>query len=211
MCSLTTDTEDAARSRLGVSAALDADGLQRREFSLAVNATLFIAEDGKWRLPGVYARSCDTLVANHQVGHLDRDSYLLWFADDLSAHLEKSKPPPSAALQRAKYAIGGQMVVLDGGQPNSWAERVPEAQMFAGLDAGGRHLLLAAFEHASQARAARLLAAYGALSMQFPARWRRLGITDSGRARRGPGAKTHPLAHAMRVATHFGIRTARSL
>jgi hypothetical protein len=174
--------------------------------SLAINATLFIAEDGKWRLPGVLARSCDTVVAEHHVNHVDPNSYLLWFDDELAPHLDKAKPASKASLREARYAISGQMVVLANGKPNRWASRKPEAQMLAGIDPNRRLLFLAAFDHVSVSRAARLLAAHGAVDA--------ISLDGGGSASmvlgkgaKGPGPKTL-LWPRRAVATHFGVRAA---
>lgn len=177
---------------------------KEENLSVAINATLFIAENGKLRLPGIYARSCDTVIADHQVNRVDPNSYLLWFDDHLQPHLEKGKPPPPAALLHARYGISGQMVVLDQGKPNRWASHEPEAQMLAGIDPARRILFLAAFDNASLARATRILASHGAVDA--------ISLDGGGSASMvvGKGAKglgaTTLLWPRRAVATHFGIR-----
>ena len=111
--------------------------------AVVVNGTLFAAES-KAHVPGLYARSLRTVVAEHRPNHVDADSYLLWFEDDLTPHLEKRKPPPAEALRRRRWAVSGEMVLLDGGKPNASAGHRAEGQTICGLNRQGR-LVLAVF------------------------------------------------------------------
>lgn len=132
----------------------------REKLAVVVNGAIF-SSSSRGMLPGAYARSMRTVVADGQVNHVDRNSYLLWFEEDLTPHLEKSKPPSAEALSQARWAIGGEMVVLDNGKPNAWASHESKPWVLAGIDARRKILYLAAFEDASLARAARLLADRG--------------------------------------------------
>jgi hypothetical protein len=59
-------------------------------------------------MAGDLARGVETVVADHVVSHLWEHTYLLWFDDQLTPHLRRSKPPIAAELARAKWGIGGQ-------------------------------------------------------------------------------------------------------
>jgi hypothetical protein len=179
-----------------------------QRLSVVVNGTLFSSAGGRLRMPGTYAQACETVVADHQLNHVDPNSYLLWFEDDLTPHLEKGKPPPAAALRRARWGIGGQMVVLDNGKPNTWAGQEPEAQVLAAIDPKRKLLTLAVFEHASLARAARMAADHemvDAIALDGGGS----ATMVLGRGARDLGGRTL-LWPKRAVATHFGIR-ARSL
>lgn len=132
------------------------------QLAVLVNGPLFVAESSPLPLPGEMARSLDTLVADHEVNHIHEHSYLLWFEDDLTPHLETEKPPPAEALAQARWAVGGQAVQLGEGRVNEFASRVPDRQVMLGIDSAGRQLYLAVFEHASPAAAAEILAQQGA-------------------------------------------------
>ena len=86
---------------------------ERQHLALAVNAMLLVT-GSRWQkfLPGAYARGVETAIAEHAVSHVWPDTYLLWFDDALTPTLERFKPPPAAALARAKWGIGGQGVGL---------------------------------------------------------------------------------------------------
>ena len=67
------------------------------------------------RLPGDLAKGVETVVSDHVTSHLWEHTYLLWFDDNLNAHLRPSKPPKPEELREAKWGIGGQGVGLQGG------------------------------------------------------------------------------------------------
>lgn len=137
--------------------------VREQNLAAAVNGTLF-ASDSYWiRLPGDLAVGGETIVADHVVDHIDPNTYLLWWDDDLVAHFQTTKPPSSSVLARAKWAIGGQGPILIDGKMN------PDA---AGIDADHRTMIaadpdrrlvwIAAFDRASARFAAETLAAEGA-------------------------------------------------
>jgi hypothetical protein len=132
------------------------------KLSVLINGALF-ACDSRFKLPGAYARSGPTVVAEHRVNHVDPDSYLLWFEDDLTPHLETTKPPPAEALRRARWGVSDGMVLLAQGKVNAWAGHQPFSQVLAGIDSRRKRLFLAVLENASRARAAKILAEHGAV------------------------------------------------
>ncbi len=133
------------------------------KLSVAINGALFDC-DSRLKLPGAYARSGPTAVAEHRVNHVDPDSYLLWFEDDLTPHLETTKPPPAEALRRARWGISDGMVLLANGKASAWAGHDPFSQVLLGIDAPRKRLFLAALENASRARAAKILAEHGVVN-----------------------------------------------
>lgn len=132
------------------------------QLAVMVNGPLFVSESSPLPLPGEMASSLDTLVADHEVNHIHEHSYLLWFEDDLTPHLEKEKPPPADALAQARWAVGGQAVQLSDGKVNEFASHEPDRLVMLGIDSANKQLYLAVFEHASPAAAANMLAQRGA-------------------------------------------------
>ncbi len=176
---------------------------RQEHLSVAVNGPIFTS-NSRLMLPGAYARSLRTVVADHRANRVDRDSYLLWFDGQLTPHLEKTKPPPEHALRRAKWAVSGEMVVLDHGKPNPWASREPMPQVLVGIDARRELLFLAAFDYASLGRAAEILADRGVADAIH------LDSGDAASMVIGPGAAGVPSLPLLwpkhGAATCFGVR-----
>jgi hypothetical protein len=132
--------------------------------AVAVNGSLFTKEPypipGYW--PGQRANGVETVVADGRVSHLWEHTYLLWFDADRVPTLERQKPPPPAALVRARWAVGGQGVGLADGRVSEGAGREPAARTAVGIDPRHRLLFLAVFESASPHRALEELASLGA-------------------------------------------------
>ena len=134
-------------------------------------------------------------------------TYLLWFDDELTPHLETSKPPSEEALSRAAWGVGGQRVGLKSGRVTiKSGEGAPDARTAIGFDVDRRLLFLAVFKSASPRRAMEELAALGARDGVL------LDGGDSssmalGEKARGvqPGSKFGGWRSA--VATHFGVRS----
>lgn len=182
-----------------VSTAVRADHL-----AAAVNGTLFFSESTWIRLPGDWARSNETVVADHVVSHVHPHTYLLWWDDQLIAHLETTKPPSAAVLAKAKWAIGGQMALLVDGKVNPWGGHAPDHRTMIGADPDKRLVWLAVFDKASYAFAAATLARHGA----------KIGVmVDGGTSCAmaiGPdarGVRSGTVTGNWRpVATQFGVR-----
>jgi hypothetical protein len=112
-------------------------------------------------LPGGWARSLETIIADHNVNHIDPNSYLLWFEDDLTPHLEINKPPSAELCRRARWAVGGQAVCIYGGQFSKFLNHIPDARTLIGIDAQRKLLFLGVFDCASEVAAAHFFAAHG--------------------------------------------------
>jgi hypothetical protein len=134
---------------------------RRENLAVAVNGALFI-ERSRWSMPGEQCRGLETLVSNHQVSHVDPNSYLLWFDDNRTPHIEYTKPPSAAALSAAKWGIGGQGVALQGGRVSEYSGHNPDRRTLLGIAPPLKVLWIAAYEHASFYAAAKYLAAQGA-------------------------------------------------
>lgn len=136
--------------------------VKEKGLAVAVTGPIFQFEDPSRQWPGALAKAVDTVVSDRQVNRVHPHSYLLWFEEDLTPHLEKTKPPRPEALARASWGVGGQAVLISDGVVSSWTAHKPDAQVMVGIDAGRRRLYLAAFDYASQDVAVRMLAERGA-------------------------------------------------
>jgi len=130
--------------------------------AVAVNANLFQAKDGGFALPGSYARSAETAVSAGVTNHIDPNSYLVWFERNLTPHVERTKPPSQAALDRAYWGVSGQGVLLDNGKINSSASAVTDRLTLLGVDTRRARLWLVAVDKASQRFAGQLMSDLGA-------------------------------------------------
>jgi hypothetical protein len=136
---------------------------EMEQLALAVNGTLFTTASSwlMW-MPGEFARSVETAVADHVVNHVAEDASLMWFEDDLSAHLDRSKLPSAAALVQAKWGIGGQAAWLSEGKLWPGSERTPDARTAIAIDSPRRLLFLAVGENISHRLILQKLADLGA-------------------------------------------------
>ncbi len=180
------------------------DVVETEHLAVAVNACLFASDSGFLRMPGDFARSAETVVSDHVVGHVDKDTYLLWFDDQLTPHLEPDKPPSAEALALAKWAVSGQSVGLKNGTI-WWADATTvDARTAMGFDPSRKLLFLAVGEALTTGRMLEKLAELGATD----------AITLDG-----GGSSSMALGHKARnvcpgvvlgdwrpVATHFGVR-----
>jgi hypothetical protein len=132
--------------------------------AIVINATLF-ESNSPWliQLAGDFARGVETVVADHVVSHVREHTYLLGFDDELTPHLRPSKPPTLAELARAKWAIGGQEVLLyDGKVSPGTSDRIPDARTGVAIDEQQKLLFLAVAEWISPRRFLQTLANLGA-------------------------------------------------
>ncbi len=153
------------------------DVLQQENLAVVINATLFSSNSGWFRRSGDFARSVETVVADHQVSHFWEHTYLLWFDNQLTPHLKPAKPPQAAELTQAKWGIGGQGVGLSAGVLWAGLNRVPDARTAVAIDGGRKLLFLAVGASISPRRLLEKLAALGARTAccsmgVVPARWR---------------------------------------
>jgi hypothetical protein len=128
----------------------------------AVNGTLFGSDSGYIRLPGDDAFSNETAVADHVVNHVDKDCYLLWWDDNLLAHLETTKPPTEPDLHHARWGIAGQQATLFDGKVGMWAGKLADKRTIIAADPKNRLVWIACFDWASYHFAAMRLQSMGA-------------------------------------------------
>ena len=141
-----------------ISNVVDAEHL-----AVAINGTLFTSSSfAGFRMVGDLANSVETVVADHVVSHVWEHTYLLWFDDQLTPHLDYWKPPKPADLARAKWGIGGQGVGLQAGRVRSGNDRRLDARTAVGIDQQRKLLFLAVGENISPRLILQKLAGLGA-------------------------------------------------
>jgi hypothetical protein len=176
----------------------------REELAVLINGTLFTSDSGWLPRSGDLARSRETIVSNHAVNHVDLHSYLMWFENDLTPHLELDKPPPDAALMAARLGMSGQQVVLFGGAPGNELNRLVDRRTMLAINPQRKLLWLAVFEQASYLLAAQTLAAEGAtLGTMLDGGDSSALVVGSGAAHVDSGCK---IGGWRPVATFFGVR-----
>jgi hypothetical protein len=139
------------------------DVVQKERLAIAINGTLFDSSP-RWRprLPGDLAHGVETVVADHVVSHLWKHTYLLWFDDQLTPHLDRSKPPKPGDLAQAKWGIGGQGVGLKDGKVWPGSDRHPDSRTAVAIDRQRKLLFLAVAENISPRLLLQKLADLGA-------------------------------------------------
>jgi len=175
------------------------------KLAVAINATMFSSDSGWLPMAGDLARALETTVADHHVSHVWEHTYLLWFEDDRTPHLETTKPPPESVLSQARWAIGGQGVGLAGGKVNERMEYSPlDSRTAVGIDRDNKLLFLAVFEKSSPRTALEKLAELGAKEGMLLDGGDSTSMALGGQAR---GVRPGVLTAGWRpVATHLGIR-----
>jgi len=137
--------------------------VDKEHLAVAINATLFTSHSFLGlRMAGDLARAVETVVADHVVSHIWEHTYLLWFDDELTPHLDLSKPPKVADLVRAKWGIGGQGVWLRAGRVWLGSDRNPDSRTAAAIDRQRKLLFLAVGEYISPRLILQKLADLGA-------------------------------------------------
>jgi hypothetical protein len=139
------------------------DVVNQEHLAVAINGTLFASDSNPLiRLPGNFASSVETVVADHAVSHLWEHTYLLWFDDALAPHLRPSKPPTAEELVAAKWGIGGQGVWLRDGQVWPGSDKSLDSRTAVAIDGPHKLLYLAIGEYISPRRLLQELADLGA-------------------------------------------------
>ncbi len=184
------------------------DVVDKEKLAVAVNGTLFESDSGWWpRMAGDLANSVETVVADHVVSHVWEHTYLLWFDDQLTPYLSRSKPPTADELARAKWGIGGQAVWLQDGKVWGGSSRSPDSRTAVAIDRQRKLLFLALGQYISPRRLLQDLADLGAKDGML------LDGGGSSSMAIGEGAAGVPagvLYGGWRpVATHFGVRALR--
>jgi Phosphodiester glycosidase len=137
--------------------------VRRERLAAAVNATLF-ASDSSWiKLPGDYARSSETVVADRVVNHIDPNTYLMWWDDQNIGHFELTKPPSYAALARAKWGVGGQQPLIHVGKVDDSAQREADQRTMIAFNPAQKIVWMAVFDKASYHFAAKMMIERGAI------------------------------------------------
>ena len=136
--------------------------VKRNDLAAAINGQYFAADSRYFDTPGDFAVAIDTSISEHQPNHISLNSYMLWFEDDLTPHVEPNKPPSAIAIARARWAISGEMPVLISGKVNSYADRIPNKRTLAGIDPKKKFLWLVTFDRASTMRATEIVSDFGA-------------------------------------------------
>lgn len=138
------------------------DVLVREHLSVAINGALFTSNSRWLRWSGDLARGVETVIADHVVSHVWEHTYLLWFDEELTPHLNPAKPPSAAELASAKWGIGGQAVWLHNGKVWPGSGRTPDARTAVAIDQQRRILFFAVAEQISPRLLLERLAALGA-------------------------------------------------
>jgi hypothetical protein len=176
--------------------------VNQQGLAAAVNGTLFSSDSGMIRLPGDIALSCETVVSNHVINHIDPNSYLLWCDDQNNLHMELNKPPSLPVLSKARWAIGGQEVILFPGRFSD--EAFPDSRTAIGIDPVKKSVWIACFDKASNHAAAKALARLGAIyAIMVDGGTSVAMVIGSGAKHVRPGTVT---GNWRPVATHFGFR-----
>ena len=184
------------------------DVLRDERLAVAINGSLFISKPA-WRpgLPGDLANGVETVVSDHVTSHFWEHTYLLWFDDDLNAHLRPSKPPKPEELRKAKWGIGGQGVGLRDGKVWFGIDRNPNSRTAIGIDSERKLLFLTVAEWASPRLVLEELAKLGARDAML------LDGGSSSAMAIGEGSQNltrQALLGGWRpVATFFGVRARR--
>jgi len=172
--------------------------------AVVINGTLF-ARSGWLPWPGAYAKGSETAVAAHEASHVDPHSFLLWFEEDRTPHMEKTRPPTKEALSRARWGISGNLLSLSDGEVGYWSsDKGLDRRTLIGVDPSRRLLWLVVLERATAKRAVEELKRLGATE----------GIAlDGGSASElaiGPGAAGVRPGATMNTwaatANHIGVR-----
>jgi len=143
------------------------DVVDREHLAVAINATMFASHSDsrpRWwpRLAGDFARTADTVVADHIVTLGTWDTYLLSFDNQMTPRLSQSKPPTPAQIAGTKSGLGSGAAWLRDGKVWPGADRKPDARTAVAIDGRQKRLFLAVGEWISPRRLFCFLAQLGA-------------------------------------------------
>jgi exopolysaccharide biosynthesis protein len=134
--------------------------------AVTINASQF-----KPRIPSLYLRgdlatTGECVVSESKANQFGAHTYLLWFADDLTPHLETTKPVPARAIKQARWGVGGGYWLVKSREPNNFLHDAGrdsvDRRTALGIDSRRKTLWLAVFQRASHYLAAHTLAHEGA-------------------------------------------------
>jgi hypothetical protein len=177
----------------------------REHLAVAINGTFFSSQYSWWRRSGDLAASADPVVADHIISHLPLDTYVLWFDDQVTAHLRADKPLTEAELATAQWGIGGQNFWLRDGKVWSGDRScfIPDARTAVAVDLPRKLLFLAVGTHISPNLMFQILANLGARDgMQLDGGDSSSMAIGAGASEISPGT----LYGWRPVATQFGVR-----
>jgi hypothetical protein len=181
------------------------DVIDRERLAVAINGTLFTSNSGWWtRMSGDLAKSVETTVADHVVSHVWEHTYLLWFDNQLTPHLRRSKPPTAEELRQARWGIGGQAVELWDGSVWPGGGRIPDSRTAVAIDRERKLLFLAVGQYISPRLLLEELANLGGKDGMLLDGG---GSSTMAIGKGAAGISAGVLYGGRRpVATHFGIR-----
>jgi Phosphodiester glycosidase len=181
------------------------DVVARDHLAVAINGTLFRSKSSRLlSMSGDLANAVNPVVADHIISHVWLDTYLLWFDDQLTAHLRPEKAT-EAELATAKWAIGGEDFWLRDGRvwPGDYRSHIPDGRTAVAVDLPRELLFLAVGTHISPTLMFQTLADLGAKDGML------LDGGDSSSMAIGIGASvvSPGIVYGWRpVATQFGVR-----
>jgi hypothetical protein len=184
------------------------DVVSEERLAVAINGPLFRSDSIlALPVPGEFANSVEPVIADGVVSHVWRDAYLLWFDNQLTPHLGRSKPIALPDLYKAKWGIGGQSLWLRDGEVWQGSYRQPDSQTAIAINGPRKLLFLATGNYISPRLIFQILSQLGAKDGMLLD-----GGTSSSMAI-GVGAKRLEAGAVDRsfhpVATQFGIRANR--
>jgi hypothetical protein len=180
------------------------DVVASEHLAVGINGTLFSSQSRWWRRSGDLANAGISLVADHIVTRGWLDTYLLWFDDQLTLHLQPNHTT-EAELAMAKWAIGGEDFWLRDGRvwPGDYRSHIPDGRTAVAVDLPRKLLFLAVGNHISPTLMFETLADIGAKDGML------LDGGDSSSMAIGTGASvvSPGAVHGWRpVANQFGVR-----
>jgi hypothetical protein len=140
------------------------DVVAGEHLAVAINGTLFHSKSSWWLpMSGDLANAVNPVVADHIISHVELNTYLLWFDDQLMPHLRPEKTT-DAELAMAKWGIGGEDFWLRDGRvwPGDYRSHIADGRTAVAVDLPRKLLFLAVGTHITPALMFRTLADLGA-------------------------------------------------